>query len=214
MSKLTVCNTKGDRVGEVNIADDLLETKKGMQAIFDSVKAHRAKDRAGTASTKTQRDVSGGGAKPWKQKGTGRARAGSIRSPIWRGGGILFGPQPRSFELNLPRKVQQVAFRRALSDKIISGELLVVDHLEIAEPKTKSVAAILKNLKAHKGALLVTEPIEKNLRLAARNIPNVDVVGAKQVSTYQILRYPVVIVSQGAMATLEGRLKKKSRRPA
>ena len=116
MSKVPVCNMQGDRVGDVQLADDLLELKRGAQAVQDAVQAYRAGLRSGTASTRKRGEVSGGGAKPWRQKGTGRARAGSIRSPIWKGGGVVFGPIPRSFAKSINRKVSQLAFCRAFSE--------------------------------------------------------------------------------------------------
>ena len=198
MSKITIFNMNGDRLGDLGVAE-----------------AYRAKGRANTASTKTKGQVEGGSAKPWKQKGTGRARAGSIRSPIWRGGGVVWGPTPlRNFEKKVPLKVAQLAFRRALSEKISAGELVVVDRMSVATPKTKDVAAALKKLNAVKGALLVVDKAEKNLILAARNIKNVEVVTADSAHTYQLLRYPRIIVSQDAMAKLEARLKKSAGRSA
>jgi large subunit ribosomal protein L4 len=211
MSKLTICNMKGDRVGEMTIAKDLLELKKGAQAVHDVVEAYRAGLRAGTASTKTKGEVEGGSAKPWKQKGTGRARAGSIRSPIWRGGGVVFGPSPRkNYEKKTTRKVAKLAFRRALSEKIAAGEVMVLDQLSVPEPKTKHVAAILRKLKAVRGALLVIQAPEKNVQLAARNLPHVEVSTASAVHTYQILRHPLILVSKDAMGTLEARLKNQA----
>lgn len=207
MSKLTICNMQGDRVGEMSIAAGLLELKKGAQAVHDVVEAYRAGLRAGTAKTKTKGEVEGGSAKPWKQKGTGRARAGSIRSPIWRGGGIVFGPAPRSYAKKTPRKVSQLAFRRALSEKIAAGEVVVLDRLTVTEPKTRHVAAILKKLKATRGALLVLQAPDRNLLLAARNLPDVEVATAQGVHTYQLLRHPLVLVSKDAMGTLQARLK-------
>jgi large subunit ribosomal protein L4 len=198
-------------VGEMTIAKDLLELKKGAQAVHDVVEAYRAGLRANTAKTKTKGEVEGGSAKPWKQKGTGRARAGSIRSPIWRGGGIVFGPTPlRNYVKKTTRKVAQLAFRRALSEKIAAGELVVLDKISIPEPKTKHIASVLKKLKAGRGALLVVQAPEKNLLLAARNLPRVEVTTANAVHTYQILRYPLIVASKDAMGTLEARLKKQA----
>lgn len=211
MSKLTICNMQGDRVGDMTIAQDLLELKKGAQAVHDVVEAYRAGLRAGTASTKTKGEVEGGSAKPWKQKGTGRARAGSIRSPIWRGGGVVFGPAPRSYAKKTTRKVAQLAFRRALSERIAAGEVVVLDRISVAEPKTRLVASVLKKLKAERGALLVLQAPDRNLLLAARNLSRVEVALANSVHTYQILRYPLIVVSKDAMGTLEARLRKQAR---
>ena len=212
MSKLPIYNMKGDRVGEYNIADELLELKKGAQAVHDAVEAYQVGLRAGTASTKTRAHVSGGGIKPWRQKGTGRARAGSIRSPIWRGGGIVFGPHPKKYEKRVNKKALRLAFRRAFSERVVSGDVALVDQLAVSAPKTKSIVAVLNKLKMGRGALLVLGAPDKNVQLAARNIPNVEVAPAAGVHTDQVLRYPRMLVSQEAMAKFEERLKNQSGR--
>lgn len=212
MSKLPICSMKGDRLGELSLADGVLELKKGGDAVAAVVDAHRARMRAGTAATKTRGMVAGGGAKPWKQKGTGRARAGSSRSPVWKGGGTVFGPHPKSYDKKVTHKTQQLAFRRAFSEKVAAGEVIVVDKIEVSEPKTKTVADALRKMKADKGALIVLESPNRNVTLAARNIRNVEVVTASNVHTYQILRFPAVVVSRDAMAKIEARLAEKSRR--
>ena len=212
MSKLPIYNMKGDRVGEYNIADELLELKKGAQAVHDAVEAYQVGLRAGTASTKTRAHVSGGGIKPWRQKGTGRARAGSIRSPIWRGGGIVFGPHPKKYEKGVNKKVLRLAFRRAFSEKVASGDVALMDRLSISAPKTKSIVSVLNKLKIERGVLVILDVPDKNVQLASRNIPNVEVATAVGVHTYQLLRYPRMLISQDAMAKLEERLKKQSGR--
>ncbi|HPF99911.1 MAG TPA: 50S ribosomal protein L4 [Kiritimatiellia bacterium] len=209
MSKVPVCNMQGDRVGDVQLADDLLELKRGAQAVQDAVQAYRAGLRSGTASTRKRGEVSGGGAKPWRQKGTGRARAGTIRSPIWKGGGVVFGPIPRSFAKSINRKVSQLAFCRAFSEKVAAGEVVVVEKIELPEAKTRHVAAMLKKLKADRGALLVVERLSREIVLASRNLVRVEVAAAADVHTYQMLKYPMVVVSKAAMPILEGRLKKR-----
>ncbi len=214
MSKLPVCGVNGERVGDFTLADELLVLKKGEQAVHDVVEAYRAKQRAGTADTKKRGEVSGGGAKPWKQKGTGRARAGSTRSPIWRGGGTVFGPTPRSYEKKVSKKTAQLAFRRAFSERVQAGAVTLVEKLAVSQPKTKEVAAMLKGLKAAKGALIVLESADRNFILAARNLANVEVTTAAGVHTYQLLRYPMVVIAKGAMSRLEERLKKQSGRTA
>jgi len=208
MSKVPICNIKGDSLGEFTLADELLEIKKGAQAVHDAVTAQRAKARAGTASTLKRGEVAGGGSKPWKQKGTGRARAGTSRSPIWRGGGIAFGPKPRSYAKHVNKKVARAAFRRAFSEKVAEGQVMVIDKLDVAEPKTKVMVEVLKKLKVEKGVLLVLESIEKNVALASRNLPDVEVVSASSVNTYQLLRYSRILISQDAMGKIEERLKK------
>lgn len=214
MSKLPLCNSEGTRTGDVTLPDNLLELKKGAQAVHDVVEALRAKLHAGTASTLKRGQVSGGGIKPWRQKGTGRARAGSIRSPIWRGGGIVFGPHPRSYEKKVNKKIARLAFRRAFSEKVAAGEVLVVDKVVLPEPKTKVFVALLKKLKVDGGALVLVGKIERNVALASRNVPNVEVATAGGVHTYQVLRYPKIVVSEDAMTELMGRLKKAAGRSA
>jgi len=212
MSKLPICNMKGDRTGEFTLADDLLDSGKSGDPVVEAVTAHRAKQRAGTASTLKRGEVKGGGAKPWRQKGTGRARAGTSRSPVWRGGGVAFGPKPRSFEKTVNKKVARAAFRRAFSEKVAAGDVIVIDKLELKEAKTRIVADLLGKLKADKGALLVLHPVDRSVTLAARNIRNVEVTSAQDVHTYQIVRYPLVVVTKDAMEKIQDRLKKKSRR--
>lgn len=209
MSKLLLCNMKGERLGEIDLADDLLVRRGADQAVHDAVVAHRAALRAGTASTRRRGEVAGGGAKPYRQKGTGRARAGSIRSPIWRGGGTVFGPKPRSYRIKLPRKVAQLAFCRAFSEKVAAGRVVVLDRIAVPEPKTRHVQALLDGLKAERGALLVLEGPQPDVTRAARNIPGVEVVMAADLHTYAILSAPLLVLSRAAMNLIEQRLRKR-----
>lgn len=206
MSTLKVYDTKGGAVGEMDMPDALLCLDKGEQAVHDAVVAHMAACRAGTASTLLKGEVAGSNRKPWRQKGTGRARAGYRQSPVWRGGGIVFGPRPRDYRVGLGRKVARLAFRRALSEKIQAGEVRVVDTLALSEAKTKQLVAVLKALDVGKRALLVVEKMDETLKRAARNISAVELVQARDVGVYQLLRYPVVIVTRGGMDVLKGRL--------
>jgi large subunit ribosomal protein L4 len=206
MSTLKVYDTKGGAVGEMDMPDALLCLDKGEQAVHDAVVAHMAACRAGTASTLLKGEVAGSNRKPWRQKGTGRARAGYRQSPVWRGGGIVFGPRPRDYRVGLGRKVARLAFRRALSEKIQAGDVRVVDTLALSEAKTKQLVAVLKALDVGKRALLVVEKMDETLKRAARNISAVELVQARDVGVYQILRYPVVIVTRGGMDVLKGRL--------
>ena len=206
MSKIAIYHLNGEAAGEKEIADRLLETKRGKQAVADAVTAYRAGIRAGTASTKTRADVSGGGRKPYKQKGTGRARQGSIRSPILRGGGVVFGPHPRDFSKKLNKKTSALAFRRALSEKIAAGAVSVAEGLEGIEPKTKAVAGLLKKVAGGGAALFVTGASNANLSRAARNVPKVEVTTAAQASVYQIARYPAIVADAAGLAALEQRL--------
>lgn len=207
MSKLPVCNMSGERLGEIDLADDLLVKGKGTQAVHDVVVAHLAKCRAGTASTLRKGEVAGSNKKPWQQKGTGRARAGFRQSPVWRGGGVAFGPKPRSYAKKVTKKTARLAFQRALSEKVASGAVTVIDQMTMPKAKTKDFAVILKKLDAVRSALVVTDTTDRNLALAARNVPNVEVVTAANVHTYQVLRHHKILVSKSAMEQLVGRLK-------
>ena len=206
MSKVTVYDLNGEAAGEKEFADGLLETKRGAQAVLDVVTAYRAGIRAGTASTKTRDEVSGGGRKPFKQKGTGRARQGSIRSPILRGGGVVFGPHPRDYSKKVNKKTAALAFRRALSEKIASGAVVVAEGIEKIEPKTKALAGLLKKLGGGRATLFVTGASCKNLNLAARNVPKVEVTTASQAHTYQVFRYPTIVTDAAGLEALQARL--------
>jgi large subunit ribosomal protein L4 len=206
MSILKVYDTKGAAVGEFDVPDASLCLGKGEQAVHDAVVAHLAACRAGTASTLQKGEVAGSNRKPWKQKGTGRARAGYRQSPVWRGGGIVFGPKPRDYRVKVGHKVAQLAFKRALSERIAAGDVRVVDSLSLAEAKTKILAGVLKAMNLGKGALLVVDKMDEALKRAARNIPAVELVQAKDVGVYQVMRYPAVVVTRGGMEALRARL--------
>ncbi len=207
MSKIPIVDVTGEPRGEWNLAEDLLVLDKGTAAVHGAVVAHRAAARAGTASTRRKGEVAGSNKKPWRQKGTGRARAGNRRSPIWRGGGVAFGPKPRDYAQRLPKKVARLAFRRALSEKIAGGGLTLIEELTLPEPKTKHVAEIIRRLRAEGGALILVEKSDPALMRAARNLPRVQVCVAKDVHTYEILRWPQLIATRGAMGALEQRLR-------
>ena len=206
MSKVSIYNLKGEAAGEKEVADASLELKRGAQAVLDVVTAYRAGLRAGTASTKKRSDVSGGGSKPYKQKGTGRARRGSSRSPILRGGGVVFGPHPRDYSKKVNKKAVALAFRRALSEKIAKGAVVVADGLEGIEPKTRAVAALLKKVADGRATRFVTAESVKNLNLAARNIPGVEVTTAAQANTYQVSRYPLIVADAAGFDALQARI--------
>jgi len=206
MSKIAIYNLNGEAAGEKEIADRLLETKRGAQAVLDVVTAYRAGLRAGSASTKKRGEVSGGGRKPYKQKGTGRARQGSIRSPILRGGGIVFGPHPRDYSKKVNKKTVALAFRRALSEKIAAGAVAVAAGLEEVAPKTKALAGLLKKVAGGRAALFVTGAANASMNRAARNLAKVEVTTAAQVNTYQIERYPVILADAAGWDALAARL--------
>jgi large subunit ribosomal protein L4 len=205
MSKLSVHDMKGSALAKLDFPDALM-TKKGQQAVHDVVVAYQAGLRAGTASTLGKGAVAGSGKKPWRQKGTGRARAGYKQSPVWRGGGVAHGPHPRSYAKKIPHKVARLAFRSAFSDLIREGRVRVLDQLTLAEPKTKAALAMLKSLGIDQGALILVDKLDKNLLCAVRNLQNVEATTAQSVSTYQLLRYPVALITRAALEVVQARL--------
>lgn len=206
MSALKVYTMDGSAQGETQVDDALLETERGAQAVHDVVVAYRAAQRAGTASTLSKGEVRGSGAKPWRQKGTGRARAGYRQSPIWRGGSVVFGPKPRDYSKKVNRKLGRLAFRRALSDQIQSGAIRVIEKFEAAEPKTKTFASLLKALEIKGPVLLVLSELSENVCLSARNIDRLEIATADTINTYQVVRYPAIIVEQDALEILKKRM--------
>ena len=208
--KISVINTAGVAKGEIEIADELIiKTGKGSQAVHDAVVAYRANQRLGTHKTKMIGDVAGSGKKPWKQKGTGRARAGSFASPIWRGGGIAHGPQPRDYSRKINKKTRDLALRKVLSERLIAGDIVVVDELKLTSPKTKDFVGLLSKVGAVNGVtLVVTDVVEKNLKLAARNLPSVQVEVADSVNTYELLRFDKIVVTKAGFAKLAARVGK------
>ncbi len=174
--------------------------------MFDQVLAQRASGRAGTAATKTRGKIRGGGAKPWKQKGTGRARAGSIRSPIWRGGGTTFGPQPRSFGYRLPRKARRAALASALSQKARDGQVKVVDNFSFEAPRTRQMKELLDSLSVSGTVLVVLAEMDANVALSARNLPGVSVVLVDGVNVYDLLKHETLLLVPAAVEAIERRL--------
>lgn len=205
MSSLSVCNMQGAPVGTVDVPASLSDTSKGGQVVRDAIVAYRANQRLGTASTLTKGEVAGHGVKPWRQKGTGNARAGYRQSPIWRGGGVVFGPKPRDFGKDLNRKMLRLALGKIIADRVSENAVTVIDELKITEAKTKSFAAWLKTMNIVKG-LIVADTITNELLLASRNIAGIEVARASQVNVYQIARFPKLIVTKGALAVLNDRV--------
>lgn len=206
MSTLKVHDARGGEVGEFDVPDALLVLDRGDQAVHDAVIAHLAECRAGTASTLSKGEVRGSGRKPWRQKGTGRARAGYRQSPVWRGGGVAFGPHPRDFGVKVNRKVARLAFRRALSAKIQAGDVRVVDALQVSEARTRELAGMLKALGVGDKALIVVDRVDEKLLRAGRNLPGVEIVRAADADVYRLLRYPAIVASREGMETLCSRL--------
>jgi large subunit ribosomal protein L4 len=208
MSNVKIVDMKGSEVGDYDVPADLLELEKGTQAVHDVVVAMNNARRAGTACTLTKGEVAGTGAKPWKQKGTGRARAGYRQSPVWRGGSVVFGPRPRYYGSKINKKVAKLAFRRALSEKLNDGSIRVVEQIAMESAKTKEFASMMQSLGLSGPTLIVVDKIDRTLALASRNVPCVEVVHARDVNVYQLLRYPVIIVNSAAMDQLKTRLEK------
>lgn len=207
--KLTIKDTKGNPSGELEVKFELIEDGRGTQAVHDTVVAQMAARRAGTACTKTMGDVAGSGKKPWRQKGTGRARAGSFASPLWRGGGVVFGPKPRDFAKKVSRKTRSLALRKALSERIRSGDVLVVDDLKLQKPKTKDFLSLLSALQIDGTTLIIAQEADKNLELAARNVPYVDFATGDTLNTYDVLRPDKLVFTRGAFEKVEARLTKE-----
>lgn len=204
--KLAVYTLSGSIGGEVEILDSLLERKVGKQAVRDAVVAYLAAQRSGTASTLSKGEVAGSNKKPWRQKGTGRARAGYRQSPIWRGGGVAFGPHPRSYKLGINKKVARLALRRALSERFGEGKVVIVEAVQLDQPKTKSFLTLMKALKIERPALFVVEKADRSVALASRNLEGVEVVNAGDLNAYQVLRYPRVVFSRSAIDIVQRRV--------
>jgi large subunit ribosomal protein L4 len=203
--KLTLNDIKGKSLGDFEVNVALIEDGKGTQAVHDAVVAFRAAQRSGTACTKTMGDVAGTGKKPWRQKGTGRARAGSFASPLWVGGGVVFGPKPRDFRKKISRSTKTLALRKAFSERLKASDIVVVDDLKLASAKTKELLAVLGTLKID-GTVLVVSDIDKNLTLASRNIPHVELTDGTTLNTYQLLRNDKVLFTKSALEKFTARL--------
>jgi large subunit ribosomal protein L4 len=205
--KLPVIDMAGAAQGEVEFADALLiKTGKGTQAVHDAVVAHMANQRLGTAKVKQMGEVAGTGKKPWKQKGTGRARAGSFQSPLWRGGAVVFGPRPRDYSKKITKKTKALAFRKALSERLLAGDVVVVNELVLANHKTREFAAALGKVAPAASRLVVAETVDQNLKLASRNLPGVTVEPADSVNVYELLRFDKIVATKAALAKLEARV--------
>ncbi len=203
MPTVSVYNTGGEQVGEVNLADYLFARPVHKSAMYDVAIMQLANRRQGTASTKTRSEVRGGGRKPWRQKGTGRARHGTIRSPIWAGGGVAFGPRPRSYRYSMPKKIKRIALKSALSAKAQAGKVVVVDSFNMEEPKTKNILSALQNLKINGKALLVTAFSDEIVYKSARNIPEVNTTIANKLNVLDILNVDYLVFTREAVDRTE-----------
>lgn len=206
--KLTIRDLKGNTTGELEPGFALIENGRGTQAVHDAVVAYSANQRMGTACTKTMGDVNGTGKKPWRQKGTGRARAGSFASPLWPGGGVVFGPKPRDFGKRVPKALKTLALRKALSERLKAGDVVIVDDIRLATHKTKELASALSVLDLDTATtLVVQDAVDKNLTLAARNLTGVDLATSDALTTYDVLRYDKILFTKTAFEKVGQRLK-------
>ncbi len=203
MPRVAMYNINGDQVGEIDLKEDIFGIAVHQQALHDAVTMQLAGRRQGTHDTKTRAEVSGGGRKPYRQKGTGRARAGSSRSPIWRGGGIVFGPHPRKYSYRIPKKVRRLAMKSALSSKVEGGTIVVLEELKLDVPKTKDMAKILDNLKVDNKALIVTAQRDDAVYKSARNIPGIKQLSVPGLNVYDLLAHKTLVITKEAVARVE-----------
>jgi len=204
MPSVSVFNMEGEEVGTLELSEAVFGVPVNEAVLHEVVVMQMANRRQGTADTKTRGEVRGGGRKPWRQKGTGRARAGSSRSPIWRGGGTVFGPHPRDYSYKIPAKVRRLALKSALSAKVASSDLVVLDRLSFERPRTKDMIRVLENLQVSGKALVVTPGPDRNVMLSARNIPGVKPMEARNVNVYELLKHTKLVITADAVASLEG----------
>lgn len=207
MPKIALLNQTGEKVGDITLSDNVFGVENNQQVVFDTVIAERAAMRQGTQKAKTRAEVSGGGRKPWRQKGTGRARQGSIRSPQWRGGGVVFAPTPRSYAIKVNKKVAKLAMRCALSSKVREGALIALEDVQLENFKTKTLVEVLNNVKADGKVLVITDQVNPNLEIAGRNLPNVLTEQVSHISVYQILNASSLVITKDALAKYEEVLK-------
>ena len=203
MTKVTLYKQDGTTNGEIELNSDIFGIEPNENVVFDAVIMQRASLRQGTHAVKNRSAVSGGGRKPWRQKGTGRARQGSIRSPQWVGGGTVFGPTPRSYSYKLPKKVRRLALQSVLSQKVLEGKLVVVDELSFAAPSTKEFKSVLNNLKVDAKTLLVLEGTNANAYFSARNLANVKVIDEGNVNVLDVVNYDTLVITKAALSTVE-----------
>jgi large subunit ribosomal protein L4 len=203
MPKVALYNVLGEQVGDIELNDDVFGIDINTHVMYEAVKVYLANQRQGTQSAKTRSEVRGGGRKPWRQKGTGRARQGSIRSPQWKGGGVVFAPKPRDYSMKLPKKIRRLALKSAFSAKAQCNEIIVLDALAMEAPKTKEMLKVLGNLKVGKKALVVTTDKDENVVLSARNIPGVKTAQVSTLNVYDILNHDAFIITKDAVNKVE-----------
>lgn len=204
--KLPILDNKGASQGEIEVGFELIENGRGTQAVHDAVVAYNAAQRSGTACAKTVGEVTGTNKKPWRQKGTGRARAGSTQSPLWPGGGVVFGPRPRDFAKKVNKKVRSLALRKALSERLKAGDVMVVDDFKLASHKTKEFLGVLDSLKLTTHTVLFVTGEDKNFTLASRNVPNVELTSGEKLNTYETLLCDKLVFTKAALEKVALRL--------
>lgn len=209
--KLSIKDTKGNSAGELDVKFEVIPNGRGTQAVHDTVVAYMAAQRQGNASTKTMGEVNGTGKKPWRQKGTGRARAGSFASPLWCGGGVVFGPKPRDYDKKVNKKVRQLALRKALGERLKLGDVIVVDDLKLASAKTKDFVTVVNNLGLDGTALFVIGGSDATVERASRNVVGVDLTTGLRLNTYDVLKYDKLVFTKTAFEQVETRLNKETR---
>ena len=203
MPKVALFDQKGSKVSEIELNESIFGIEPNNHVLFEAVVMQRASLRQGTHKTKIRSEVAGGGRKPWRQKGTGRARQGSIRSPQWRGGGTVFGPTPRSYSYKLPKKVRRLAIKSALSSKVLDENIIVLESLAFDTPKTKEFKGVLQALSVDSKALIVTADLNENVALSARNIPGVTIVTAEGINVLDVLNHDKLILTKAAVEKVE-----------
>ncbi len=203
MPKVALLNISGQQVGEMELSENVFGAVINQNVLHDVVKNYLANQRQGTQSAKTRAEVRGGGRKPWKQKGTGRARQGSIRSPQWIGGGVVFAPKPREYRYELPKKVRRLAMKSALSSKVQSENIIIIDELNMNTPKTKDMANILKNLSVEKKVLIVMDEKNDNVVKSANNLPGVTTTLVTTLNVYDILNHEKFVITKDAVHRVE-----------
>ncbi len=203
MKKNNIINVKGEKVSDITLNENIFGIKPNDAVLYDAITLAQASRRQGTADTKTRSEVSGGGRKPWRQKGTGRARQGSTRAPHWYHGGIVFGPHPRDYGKKMNRKERVLALKSALSYKVQEGEIIILDELNVQSPKTKDMIKLLNDIKAPKKTLIVTDELTDNLILATRNIPKVELLEASEINVLDIIGADGLVITKKAVEMIE-----------
>ena len=208
MTSLPVINSRGEQVEEIEIPESLLALAEVPGVVNDVIRQHQARTRRGTAAVKGRSHVTASGRKPWRQKGTGRARSGDRSSPIWRGGGVVFGPQPRSYDFKVNKQARRKALKSVLSIRFRKGQVTVIDHIDLEEPRTRKAVELLTAAGLESSVLIITAKRDRNLALAVRNIPGVGAAGIADLNTFVVVRYPRILITREALGHLQSWMEK------